>query len=300
MDIKTWNALHSAIDKLARIESEDIFCHYATPMAFVSIFDSYIGKHERKPITECTMRATHIRFMNDSKEYFEGLQWLLKKNGFEADGLSDDMYSISFCGNEDLLSQWKWYGRNSGIAISFDMSNIKYKYYDVEKGLSDEDIHTKPLPVKYTDSKKNSYFREINKQCRDLHLNQKSKLFRSNLFIPFCKNEGFAEERESRLIFYAVDGSSSGIKPFDIKYIPYGNMLKPTLHVTFRAIDESKGIVKRLTVGPGQDQELVYLALIHILGGELPIGENDRSAKSDGELVLNGVTIRKSSIPFRG
>lgn len=303
MDIKTWNALHSAIDKLAKIEDDQIYCHYAPPAAFVSIFDSYIRTHEYKPITECTMRASHIRFLNDSKEYFDGLNWLrtlLNKEKFHPDSLSDDIYSISFCGNEDLLSQWKWYGKNSGIAITFDMSNIQYKYYDVEEGLPDVDTHTKPLPVKYSNGEKKAYFDEINSQCRELHLNQKSMPFRSNLFIPFCKDEGFVEEKESRLIFYNVDGRSAGIKPFDIRYVPSGNALKPTLQVTFRAIDESKGIIKRLTVGPGQDQELVYHALIHIMGGALPSSESGKPEQADGKLVLNGVEIRKSRIPFRG
>ena len=216
MDIKTWNALHCAIDKLAKIEDDQIYCHYAPPAAFVSIFDSYIRTHEYKPITECTMRASHIRFLNDSKEYFDGLNWLrtlLNKEKFHPDSLSDDIYSISFCGNEDLLSQWKWYGKNSGIAITFDMNNIRYKYYDTEDGLPDVDTHTKPLPVKYSDDEKRAYFEEIDNQCRELHLNQKSMPFRSNLFIPFCKDEGFVEEKESRLIFYNVAGSPRGSSP---------------------------------------------------------------------------------------
>lgn len=303
MDTKTWNALHSAIDKLAKIEDNHIYCHYASPAAFVSIFDSYIRKHEHKPITECTMRASHIRFLNDSKEYFDGLKWLqrlLNEEKISPDSLSDDIYSISFCGNEDLLSQWKWYGKNCGIAITFDMSNIKYKYYDVEAGLPDADTHTKPLPVKYSDGEKRAYFEEIDSQCRELHLNQKSMSFRSNLFIPFCKDEGFVEEKESRLIFYNVDGTSSGIKPFDIRYIPSGNALKPTLDVNFCAIDGSRGIIKRLTVGPGQDQDLIYHSLIHIMGGALPSSESSKLEKTNSALVLNGVEIRKSRIPFRG
>ena len=300
MDIKTWNALHSAIDKLAKTESKDIYCHYTSPAAFASIFDKHISQHEYGPITECTMRAGHIRFMNDSQEYLDGLQWLSSNKGIQCNGLSDDMYSISFCGIEDLLSQWKWYGKNSGVAITFDMENIKYKYYDVNAGLPDEDAHTKPLPVKYTNHEKKNYFNKIDKQCEELHLNQKSDPFRSNLFIPFCKDEGFAEEQESRLIFYAVDGKTSGIEPFDIKYIPSGNALKPTLNVSFRAIDKSKGIVKRLTVGPGQDQELVYHALIHIFGGKLSTVEDSKLAKRNGEIEINGVVIQKSNIPFRG
>lgn len=299
MDIKTWNAMHSAIFKLADCNREEVHCHYTTPEAFASIFASYIDGHMLKPVTDCTMRASHIRFMNDSQEYLEGVQWLRKNQRIVCNDLDDDIYSISFCGNEDLLSQWKWYGKNSGIAITFDMTNIKYKYYDVEEGLPDEDILTKPLPVSYTQREKCAFFKNIDSQCREMRLNQSSTVFRSNLFIPFCKNKGFAEEKESRLIFYTADAKDAGIKPFDIKYIPTGNILKPTLNVQFRAIDENKGIIKRLTVGPGQNQDLIYQALIHILGGTDKSVRNDKP-KANGEIKINNVSIRKSSIPFRG
>ena len=301
MNIKTWNGLHSAIANLAKSENQKIYCHYTTPSAFVSIFDSYISHTEQKYITQCQLYASHIRFLNDSQEYFDGLRWLQCKQHFQLNGLNDDMYCISFCGNEDLLSQWKWYGKNSGIAITFDMSNIQFKYYDVkEEELPVMDTLTKPLPVRYSEPAKSAYFGEIAKLCEEQHLNQNSELFYSSLFIPFCKNKSFKEEKESRLIFYSVEGASAGIKPFNIKYIPSGNILKPTLKVSFRAIDERKGIVKKLTVGPGQDQELVYNALIHILGGKVPSVEEGKQAERNGTVKLKGVIIQKSRIPFRG
>lgn len=301
MDIKTWIALHSAIEKLAINKSEKSYCHYTTPAAFAGIFKKYIESHMSGAITECTMRASHIRFLNDSKEYLDGLQWMQKKEGHSFESMSDDMYSISFCGEEDLLSQWKWYGKHSGIAISFDMTNIKYSYYKVALNeLPDEDMNTKPLPVKYTEADKEDYYRRIVEMCEDSQLNLGSKDFRGNLFIPFCKDESFQEEAESRLIFYDVDGKNVGIKPFEIEYVSSGNILKPTLNVMFRAIDKNKGIVKRLTVGPGQDQDLIYNALIHILGGDIWLHEEIKNPDGYIQQEVNGIIIRKSKIPFRG
>lgn len=299
MDFATWDALRCGTELLAPPISDQIYCHYTTPAAFPSIFKDYIGDIRRGPVTKCVMRASHIRFMNDSREYLDGCRWF-KRHSKDPQKVEfyDDMYSISFCGDEDLLSQWKWYGKNSGIAITFDMANIKFKYYDVKcKVLPDEDSSTRPLPVNYTHKEKQKYFEKIDQYCKKKQLNQSSMLFRGNLFIPFCKDESFQEEKESRLIFYTADADTmeqAGIAPFKINYVVSGNIIKPTLDVEFRAKDPSRGIVQKLTVGPGQDQELVYQALVHILYKKFPAG------RQHGKITEHGVTIQKSKIPFRG
>lgn len=297
MDFATWDALRCGSGLLALEIDNQIYCHYTTPEAFSSIFADYIRGARCGPITKCVMRACHIRFMNDSREYLDGCRWFKRHcRTSHTDEINDDMYSISFCGDEDLLSQWKWYGKNSGIAITFDMSNIKFKYYTVKcEELPDEDSNTKPLPVNYTSAEKDGYFKKIDQFCQKAQLNQSSALFRGNLFIPFCKDKGFKEEKESRLIFYTADADTmeqAGIEPFKIRYIVSENIIKPTLDVEFRAKDPNRGIVKRITVGPGQNQELVYQALVHILCKKLPSGR--------GKSEAHGVTIQKSRIPFRG
>lgn len=296
MDFATWDALRHGSELLAPEISDQIYCHYTTPGAFSSIFEDHIKEARCGPITKCVMRACHIRFMNDSHEYLDGCQWFKRQcKTTRTDEINDNMYSISFCGDEDLLSQWKWYGKNSGIAITFDMSNIKFKYYDVKCAeLPDEDSNTRPLPVNYTTQEKKEYFEKINQFCQKAQLNQSSTLFRGNLFIPFCKDKGFKEEKESRLVFYTADADTmeqAGIAPFKIRYIVSGNIIKPMLDVEFRAKNPDRGIVKKITVGPGQDQELVYQALVHILCKKISSGR--------GIIKEHGTTIQKSSIPFR-
>ena len=297
MDFDTWDALRHGSKLLAQDISKQIYCHYTTPEAFSCIFADHLKKVRCEPITKCVMRASHIRFMNDSREYLDGCRWFKRYcKTSQTNEINGDMYSISFCGDEDLLSQWKWYGKNSGIAITFDMSNIKFKYYDVTcPALPDEDSSTRPLPVHYTTKGKKEYFEKIDQSCKEKQLNQSSALFRGNLFVPFCKDKGFKEEKESRLIFYTADADTmeqAGIAPFNIRYVVSGNIIKPILDVEFRAKDPGRGIVKRITVGPGQNQELVYQGLVHILCKELSSGRNKTSA--------HGMTIQKSSIPFRG
>ena len=303
IDIKTWDALRYTLNNLSDIDQTSIYCHYTTPAAVVSIFKKYIDGKQHGPITECNMRASHIRFLNDSQEYLDGLNWIKKKlrgNRPPLDNLAEDIYSISFCGHEDLLSQWKWYGKNSGVAISFDMKNIKYKYYDVEEPLPEFDCLTKPLSVKYDEQKKAEYYNRVKKLCREKKLNEGEYSFFANLLLPFCKDETFCEEKESRLVFYDVDGRLQGIKPISIHYVPSENKLKPTMNVEFKALDEGKSIVKQFTIGPGQDQELVYNAIIHVLGGEIWSPKDTKDANGYVYQEINGITVRKSLIPFRG
>lgn len=82
--------------------------------------------------------ASNTKFLNDKAEGKEGLQLTkeiitehLEKGGlnvyFEClnmdlqnvinSGSKEDIYSISFCRESDLLSQWRGYGKNGGIAI---------------------------------------------------------------------------------------------------------------------------------------------------------------------------------------
>ena len=318
MDFGTWSALRRGIhffsEELKHQSPGMSYCHYTSPHSFISIFEKHIqivGQRQYKdaahpPIQQCIMRASHLRFLNDSQEYLNGLDWLNRKmqeecvQGFK-DECRDNMYSISFCGNDDLLSQWKWYGKDSGIAISFDMSNIQYKYYDYYDNiqvsmLPSTDTHTMPLPVKYTDDEKLTYYNQIKNWNKTDQIRQSLSPLLAGLFIPFCKHEGFQEEKESRLIFYTADMDSTqkaGLKPFQIHYYTSGATIKPSLDVIFQAKDPNKSIVNCLTVGPGQNQELIYKALVHMLSGELP-----RSEKED--VCIDGIMVKKSRIPFRG
>lgn len=242
------------------------------------------------------MRASHLRFLNDAQEFNDGVDWLRKNYGKDSDCLYDQVYSISFCGNNDLLSQWKWYGKNSGIAIEFNMSNIKYEYWTcIEENLPNLDHQTKPLLVKYTNDEKTKYFNDIIRLNKEEKLNMDSDSTTNNLFVPFCKDEGFSEEKESRLVFYTFDSNRYGID-FKIKYNISNGIIKPTLNIKFVSDKTEENIINSFTVGPGQNQNLIFNALIHIF---------DRKNFSFNESVSehtceNGIKILKSSIPFRG
>ena len=118
------------------------------------------------------MFATNLNYMNDAQEYINGLEEIRKlclkadfvRNvyGEDVSGMSEQMikafekemteekqdeyresntrYSISFCKDGDLLSQWTTYARESGVSIemAFDKDrDVCFKFYNAspEAGL---------------------------------------------------------------------------------------------------------------------------------------------------------------------
>lgn len=292
-----WNALHDEIYNLYQSETSKFKCfHYTTPEAVLSIFSEYISNGCGNNVISCDMRASHLRFLNDAQEYKDGVEWISKNLKIDNNEIYDQIYSISFCGFGDLLSQWKWYGKNSGVSIEFDMDNIKYEYWDCKVSeLPCADEQTKPLLIRYTDDEKMCYYKYIKELNEKRRLNRNSEKLIRNLMIPYSKDKGFSEEKESRLVFYTFNGRDFGID-FKIRYYNSNGVIKPTLDVKFSAIDSKKNIIKTLIVGPGKNQNLVFNALVHIFDHNSFCFDDS----SNEHLCSNGVTILKSAIPFRG
>lgn len=301
-----WNTVHQGIHLLFDSTKTSLYYHYTSIDALLSIFNNHIKSGKKGKVNECTIRASNLRFLNDEKEYKDGVEFAQNKidNKDSLKTILDESqgYGISFCGNGDLLSQWKWYGKDSGVSIGFNLENIKYQYWEcMVDELPKYDILTCPLPVKYQDENKEEYWNKITKTITDNYLVQKNDMLLPQLFIPYCKDKGFSEEKESRLVFYTCEnGEKRGIK-FPIKYYVSNGVIKPTLNVKF--ISENN-IVNDFIVGPGHNQNLIYNALIHIFD-EPPFSFEDRFEQTQGHQQIrhkckNGIMIYKSNIPFRG
>ena len=73
---------------------KDVY-HYTDMNGFISIMQNK------------ELWLTHIRFMNDRKEYLEGRE------------LCKDVFSLSLSHSRDSLDMWRGYGQSSGIAIGY-------------------------------------------------------------------------------------------------------------------------------------------------------------------------------------
>lgn len=317
--------------------------HYTSSTTVLKIFEEYIKNVSNNQgkvcyVDSCNMLASNIRFMNDTQEYKDGCCFyskLLQKEDFknikDVD-CSDSIYLISFCGDGDLLSQWKWYAGESGIAICFEFDNIMTStFVGTEQKLYDR--LNRPVDVQYTDENKTEWTKKIISPG-DEETFKESPHFIKSAVIPFCKDIGFEEENESRLVLFL-----DSINKFNISYNQTKSGIKPALNVVMKLKEKefksmllkenprenNKNIISKLTVGPGQNQNLVFNALIHIFDREnyrfheeneiekedsiginqLNEGDFKKIKFDDGKVrqaykCANGVIIMKSAIPFRG
>src|SRR2546430_12822138 len=125
----------------------DVIYHYTNTEALISI------------VTSCKLRASDAEFLNDAQEMQFGRDRLRRELIDYADrvekenearahflrgaakGLSGRVgmlprnepsttFVACFCGNGDLLSQWRGYGVGSGVAIGFSRKDLQSLEYE--------------------------------------------------------------------------------------------------------------------------------------------------------------------------
>ena len=296
---KTWFArekIKNIFDELTNEKSEDKrdsstidYWHYTSTKAILSIFKDFIESSDEE-IKTCNIYASHNRFLNDSQEYEDGKNILIDlvdkynresrttKIDKAAASTDANAYIVSFCTDGDLLSQWKWYGGQSGVSFCLNASDAVFSTITDKDGDGKEtpsfpDYFTKPLPVYYYKDDKRQYFYKLVNEVlvkKDKSLDENKIDLLPDLFIPFCKNESFYEEKEHRLVFFDfcdLKNSEDIKREFNYKYNDASNgVIKPALNVKVN-LDESvknKCLITKMIVGPGSNQHLIFNALIHI------------------------------------
>lgn len=248
------------------------FYHYTTMSGMKGIFRKYISKinmNSKKDfiVNECSLRASNVRYLNDSMEYKEGISTLKNAIGsLNPSELDENIYNISFCRNGNLLSQWDRYGKSSGIAIEFDFKNIDIGFVRQMLRGKEEKIapcrwHYCPKKVEYENQM--DLYQKVKKRLSSEISGDDINEIINAVFVPFCKNIGFKQEEESRIILYAPPIVNF---IYDIDYIVNEDKgtVKPSINVNLCNTDTNKNIVKSLTVGPGVNQNLIFNTLVHI------------------------------------
>ena len=90
-----------------------------------------------------------------------------------------------------------------------------------------------------------------------------------------------------------------------VSYRPRGNeYIIPYLKIKIKSKDNTQYPIKSLTVGPGQNQELIFKSLIMFVQSNFSEMQSDIKLLNDEEgcycIEVNGIKIRRSRIPFRG
>lgn len=201
---------------------------------------------------------------NGVMRYFDGGELYRYRYGdggaYDCDMVFPEVYSISFSTQGDLLSQWKMYAKESGVAIELDFVDLEYKLSlfqklsDGSKGFEQDGI--KPRAVDYK-------IKEDDIKIKDDEWNYRD-LFRD---VPFYKDKGFVQENEYRLVFYPwVDEKSQ--KCSALEYRISNHRLIPYLTIYCGKQGEPDELgwpIVTITVGPGGNQEVVYRGVVHYI-----------------------------------
>lgn len=213
-----------------------------------------------------TLRATQARFSNDSEEIKKGVHILEElcsqhKNGplekcaeqlKRRDGEDIDCYIACFCGNSDVLSQWRGYCRTDGVSIGFAFDETRPCYYFKDAADKEQEPQEVRLyQVWYVEEKGKTYNgsdsiseeslkNELSKKLEELDAlsdEQTCKEF-IDATIPLIKHAGFREEDEYRLMIRNTLSKHGGKIPFPLdKYVRYSKEKgpkKPLYHDQFR------------------------------------------------------------------
>lgn len=249
-----------------------------------------------------------------------------------------EVYSISFCKEKDLLSQWAIYAKESGVAIEFDFSDFVFCDASLDESemfkYDEEDWQTikyfrnnRPHIIKYNDQdildKLQEQITEVVRMIKNPQFASSEEIVRpvtllrrmTELYsiVPYCKLDKFKAEREIRSAFMRLEnwvirkGESKGsMYQTKVFYRTANRVLKPYLKIGWEAQKPDIYPIKRIIVGPGENQEAVFRGLIHFIEnqdkviipnvkGKIPFSE---PIVDDSYMTCKGIIIQKSNIPY--
>lgn len=190
--------------------------------------------------------------------------------------------------NEHILTE-----ENEGNdPFGFD-KNIDNHYFSTsKKGLTRQGISLSPINVLYEEDDKHNVLKktlitDINKKMLELNLYESYSELNQyvectiSAFIPMCKNYYFKHEKESRLLFFPSENT-------EIKYREKNGRILPYLKCVVVNKDSEKYPVLSVMVGPGNNQNLVFNAVINMLDG---IDNHNFISEKDCEKVQNSLDL---------
>lgn len=248
-----------------------------------------------------------------------------------------EVYTISFCKEKDLLSQWVIYAKESGVAIEFDFTDFIFcdaSLEDKEDEYEKDDWQT----IKYYRNNHPHTINYSNQAMLDMLQEQMTEVVRSIIdpqfasteeivrpvtllrkmvalynIVPYCKLDKFKAENEVRAAFMRLEnwvqkkGETKGsMHKTKVFYRTANNVLKPYLKVGWEAQKPDIYPIKKIIIGPGENQEAVFKGVIHFIEnqdaetipdirGKIPFSE---PIVNESYMTCKGIIIQKSNIPY--
>lgn len=256
-------------------------------------------------IKNATFWASNILYLNDSKEFFEGVEIInkelsnLKINDANLK-VEGGIYTISFCAFNDELSQWITYAKESGVAIELDLDLLNYnpktwdkknevsfyfvlesiKKYDITKGKREEEKSSYgPQHFRTADVlRKIEYVDKARSTIKDMLKDDPGREGVNKedyrLLASYIKNDKFSIENEIRASFCYNESFDGSVTKINYKRLNNG-VLRPFIkaQISIRKTIEGKTSewfeaclpLKSVTIGPSGVQQAVFDSVVHRL-----------------------------------
>lgn len=276
-----------------------------------------------KLLCSATFWASNILYLNDVEEYRKG-QELINK-ALDTKKITDwldyehDIYTISFCEDGDLLSQWITYAKESGVAIELDERFLKENrngnnfYFCIaatphdnsQKSLEEEFSSQRYLfgtslsPIIYADNSRQIYELILDEEDKELFevLQEPNKTCYYKLMASYIKNDKFEAEREVRASFLNCNSilDTGIISHTKVEHNRLSNgILRPYIKAKICISDKENHSLhaclplKSITIGPSGIQQTIFDSVVHRLKyGECKV--YDYFNKDFNKFILNFV-----------
>lgn len=223
-------------------------------------------------INNDTFWATDVRFSNDWLEREAGMKLIKDVHKGLDKWNPGNFYMICFCREDDLLSQWREYGK-AGVSVEMDFSREQqFTILTNEENKSatkDVMLYAKPVDVLYTDINSgimhNSAYlqkvmniKDIIKEYKKLRKKTDDFCVQTGLgsLCAYIKHQAFAEELETRLIFNFPKVSSS--EPQHIWYRDNEGRKVPYLRIKYGDTDSAGLTCECSYVDIGEDIDSIF------------------------------------------
>ncbi len=296
------------------------FFHYTSQASFFAMFKDYIDDISLEGLNGENIKyinifASQMQYLNDKQEFIEGVK-IIQNSNIDTNELFESIFIACFCGTEDLLSQWKYYGKQCGISIEFDFNeSTKLCWFE---SITKNTKHTPSFkywpvisPHRVIYDNHQNIFDSIKQEVISGNIfKDVADKDAANLFVPHCKNKYFSEEDESRIILYPIKSelANGEILFTTIDYRVSKGKIIPQFKCKVAYADESKAQknipIKSIMVGPGDNQRLVFNSIINMLETNKAIvkfytdEELDSIIKNNIKLSNNKIGIHNDRITY--
>lgn len=206
-------------------------------------------------------------------------------------GNYSEIFTISFTEEEDLISQWERYAKESGVVLELDFLPLHVE----EICLYQETMNKNRIPIGITPQRVAYKDKEIKKLsdklmntmwekfCEKTFSNDRMRPY-FHMFVryiaSYIKNAAYEQEKEIRISCYPLIYEATNEEEIDSSEIVYTiqeGVMIPHIPI-YCGIKRDGGILKcgfpirSIRVGPGYNQDSVYHGLIHRMEcGEIKI-----------------------------